>query len=196
MKIGSKTVLALAAALTVGGAATAADISSWTKPYAPFRMIGDVCYVGTAGLSAFLITTPKGDILVDAALPQSGPMIEENIEKLGFKLSDVKILLNSHAHLDHAGGLAELKKDTGATLIASAGDKPLLETGTYPGRVGDKASGFPPVKVDRVIGDGETVSLGGVTPHRPHHPRPHARLHHLDLSGGGRRCDAPGGDLL
>ena len=134
----------------------------WNKPYKPFRVIGNVYYVGMAGVSAFLIVTPKGNILTDGGLPESAPAIEKNIQALGFKLSDVKILLNSHAHFDHAGGLAKLKADTGARLYASAQDKPFLESGhiTFGPSI---ATLFPPVKVDRTVVDGDTVSLGGVT---------------------------------
>ena len=150
-------------ALAFAAPALAQTPAAWTTPYAPFRMIDNVYYVGSEGLSAFLIVTPKGDILIDGGLPSNAPMIEASIARLGFRLADVKILLNSHAHLDHAGGLARLKADTGATLIASAGDKPLLEKGVYPGFEDRASLRFPPVKVDRVIGDGQTVSLGGVT---------------------------------
>jgi metallo-beta-lactamase class B len=135
---------------------------NWNKPHRPFNVIGDIYYVGAAGVSAFLIRTPAGAILTDGGLPESAPLIEQNIRALGVKLSDVKILLNSHAHFDHAGGLAELKRATGAKLYASAGDRPFLESGriTFGPSVADP---FPPVKVDHVVADGETVSLGGVT---------------------------------
>ena len=134
----------------------------WNQPQAPFRVIGNIYYVGMAGISAFLIVTPKGDILTDGGLPESAGAIEKNIQTLGFKLSDVKILLNSHAHFDHSGGLAKLKADTGAKLTASTGDQPFLESGhiTFgPSAQIDTA----PVKVDRAVKEGDTVKLGGVT---------------------------------
>jgi len=140
----------------------AKDRVEWNKPQAPFHIIGNIYYVGMAGVSAFLIVTPKGDILTDGGLPESVPFIEQNIRTLGFRLSDVKILLNSHAHFDHSGGLAKLKADTGAKFYASAGDKPFLESGhiTYgPSSQIDTT----PVHVDHVVADGKTVSLGGVT---------------------------------
>ena len=87
-------------------------------------MIGNVYYVGPAGVSAYLIVTPQGDILTDGGLPESADQIEANIKALGFDIKDVKILLNSHAHFDHAGGLAQLKRDFGAQLLASGADKP------------------------------------------------------------------------
>jgi metallo-beta-lactamase class B len=134
----------------------------WNTPYAPFKVIGNIYYVGTAGVSAYLITSPKGHILIDGILAQSVPQIIGNVKALGFDIRDVKYLLNSHAHIDHAGGLAGLQRASGATMIASAADKPFLESGD----IGHGPSGgmkFPPVRVDRAIGDGGTLKLGGVT---------------------------------
>lgn len=125
---------------------------------APFRIVGNVYYVGTAGLSAYLITDPAGHILIDGAVPQSAKQIAANIEALGFRLKDVRYLLINHAHFDHSGGLAELKKLTGAKLLASAGDKPGLEQGKTLGR--SDLPPFPVVRVDRVIGEGEHIRLG------------------------------------
>ena len=136
--------------------------SNWTAPTKPFHVIDSVYYVGTEGISAWIIRTPKGLILLDVGMPDAAPLVEENIKALGFKLSDVKILLNSHAHIDHAGGLAKLKADTGAMLIASAGDRYALEKGVYEGSEDVHLLDFPAGKVDRLIGDGETVELGGV----------------------------------
>lgn len=155
--------LALAAALLAPVAAQAQTPASWTAPTEPFQIADNLYYVGTAGLSVFLITTPQGHILIDGAMPTSAKPIEASIAKLGFKLSDVKVLLNTHAHFDHAGGLAELKKDTGAQFAASAGDRVALETGKYVGSEDVKAFDFAPVKVDRVLNDGDTVTLGGAT---------------------------------
>ena len=143
-------------------AAALAWPSNWTAPTKPFHVIDNVYYVGTEGISAWIIRTPKGLILLDVGMPDAAPLVEENIKALGFKLSDVKILLNSHAHIDHAGGLAKLKVDTGAMLIASAGDRYALEKGVYEGSEDVHLLDFPAVKVDRLIGDGETVELGGV----------------------------------
>jgi metallo-beta-lactamase class B len=133
----------------------------WNEPAEPFRVAGNIHYVGTKGLAAYLFTTPDGHILLDAALPESVPLIEANIAKLGFKLSDIKILLNSHAHFDHSGGLAQLKADSGARLVAMDGDVSALESGTYLGSEFVEAFRAPPVKVDRVVRDGGKVSLGG-----------------------------------
>ena len=128
----------------------------------PFHVIDNIYYVGTAGVSSFLIFTLQGFILTDGGLPESAAQIEANIKTLGFNIKDVKIILNSHAHFDHAGGLAKLKRDSGATMIASAADKPILEKGRI--AFGPSATDpFPPVKVDRAVKDGDTVVLGGVT---------------------------------
>ena len=155
--------LATCAALAFASAAQAADKipADWTTPQAPFRIVGNTYYVGTKDLAVYLITSPKGDVLIDGALVQTVPQIEKNIAALGFKLSDIKLILNTHAHYDHAAGLAQLKKDSGATFDASAADKPILETGTI--SFGPTASThYPPVKVDHVVKDGETVSAGGL----------------------------------
>lgn len=156
-----KVLIALAA-LALATPAAAQYPANWTAPTEPFKIADNLYYVGTEGLSSFLITTPQGHILIDGAMPSSAKPIEASIAELGFKPADVKILLNTHAHFDHAGGLAELKKDTGAKLAASAPDKAALESGTYPGSEDVKAFDFPPVKVDRVLKDGEQVTLGGV----------------------------------
>ena len=153
----------LAAAVMATSAPALAQGNNWNTPTEPFHVIDNVWYVGTEGLSAFLFTTPEGHILLDGATPQGAPMIEANIAKLGFKLSDVKVLLNSHAHFDHSGGLAQLKKDTGAPLYAMEGDVSALEGGFYLGSESVHAMDAPPVKVDRALKDGDTVKLGGFT---------------------------------
>lgn len=155
--------LALCAALLPASGRSAATPPSWTAPATPFHVIDAVYYVGTEGISAWIIRTPAGLILLDGGMPEAAPLVEANIKALGFRLSDVKILLNSHAHFDHSGALAKLKADTGATLAASAGDRYALEHGVYPGSEDIHAFDFQPVKVDRVLADGDTVALGGVT---------------------------------
>ena len=162
-----KSFFAAAAALILAGPAHAEppfvkERAEWSVPQKPFHVIGNIYYVGMAGVSAFLITTPQGYILTDGGLPESAPFIEKNIQTLGFKLSDVKILLNSHAHFDHSGGLAKLKADTGAKFYASTGDKPFLESGHIP--YGPSAQiDTAPIHVDRAMKDGESFSLDGVT---------------------------------
>jgi len=135
----------------------------WNTPTTPFHVIGNIHYVGTKGLGSYLITTPEGHFLLDGATKEAAPLIERNIETLGFKLTDVKYLLNSHAHLDHSGGLAELKQKSGAQLVASEGDRSALEGGFYLGWESRHDLDVPPVKVDRIIADGGTLTLGKVT---------------------------------
>ena len=130
--------------------------AAWNQPVKPFKIVGNVYYVG-AHVSSFYIKTPAGAILLDAGLPETAPLVEKSIAELGFSVKDVKILLNSHAHYDHCGGLAELKKKSGARMIASERDAPVLNSGQ------GQFAAFPAVHVDRVIKDGEIVELGGVT---------------------------------
>jgi metallo-beta-lactamase class B len=126
----------------------------WNEPVPPFRIIGNIYYVGAAEIASYMIVTPSGEIVLDGGFPETAPQIEANIQKLGFKLTDVKILLNSHAHFDHAGGLAELKKRTGARLAAMDGDAAVLAKGD--------TNLLPPVAPDRILHDLDTVNLGGV----------------------------------
>jgi metallo-beta-lactamase class B len=139
------------------------DRIEWNKPMTPFHIVGNIYFVGTAGLGSYLITSPQGHILLDGALPESAPQIEQHIAALGFHIRDVKILLNSHAHYDHDGGLHELKRASGAQMVASRGDAPNIESGltdSYGAGWNSKVAG---VKVDRVIDDGAKVTLGGAT---------------------------------
>jgi metallo-beta-lactamase class B len=139
------------------------DARALNQPVEPYRIAGNLYFVGASDIGSYLITTPQGNILLDGGFVETVPQIEANVRKLGFKLEDVKILLSSHAHFDHAGGLAELKKKTGALLYAGAGDVDLLARGGK----GDFALGdrylFPPVQVDHPVHDGDRVSLGGTT---------------------------------
>lgn len=138
------------------------DGLAWNQPVEPFTIIGNIHYVGVKGVSAYLITTPEGHILIDGGMAQSAPLILANIARLGFDIHDVRYLLNSHAHFDHAAGLARLQRESGAQVIASAADRGPLEAGRFPYGPSQHIA-FPPVRVDRIIADGETVSLGGVT---------------------------------
>ena len=127
---------------------------AWNKSVEPFRIIGNVYYVGAAGVSAFLITSAEGSILLDGGLPETASQIAANVAKLGFDMKSVKYLVNSHAHFDHAGGLAELKRLSGATMVASSGDAPALKSGSRD---------MPAVVVDRIIADGESLRVGDTT---------------------------------
>lgn len=136
---------------------------SWNQPVEPYRIAGNLYYVGASDVTSFLIATPEGHVLLDGGFVETVPIIRDSVRKLGFRLEDVKVLISSHAHYDHAGGLAELKRLTGAKLAASEADAPALARGG----TGDPALGdqfpFPPVAVDRTLRDGDTVSLGGTT---------------------------------
>jgi metallo-beta-lactamase class B len=159
-------LLALASMLVVAAstlAQSSAEWRAWNEPVKPLRVIGNVYYVGAKEVSSFLITTPAGHVLLDGGFAETAPLIAENVRRLGFKLEDVKLLIGSHAHSDHAGGFAELKRLTGAKLLATEADAAMLEKGGK----GDFAWGdqfaFPAVKADRLLRDGEQVTLGGVT---------------------------------
>ncbi|MDA9509125.1 beta-lactamase [Bradyrhizobium sp. CCBAU 11386] len=141
----------------------AAVMQKWTAPFEPFQLVDNIYYVGTDGIAVYVIKTSQGLVLMDTAMPQSTGMIKDNIAKLGFKVADIKIILNTHAHLDHTGGFAEIKKETGAQLIAGERDKPLLEGGYYPGDEKNEDLAFPAVKVDRAVKEGDKVTLGDTT---------------------------------
>ncbi len=138
----------------------------WVKPVEPFHILGNIYYVGTEGLAVYFIKGEKGHVLIDGGLPGYEQIIIDNVKSLGFDIEDVKILLNTHAHFDHSGGLAALKVATGAELWASEGDVSALEGGFYLGFEGNADYSAPPVKVDRIIPDrepdfeGEVIYLG------------------------------------
>lgn len=158
-----RTTLAIAALLVAGNAARAGlDPPAWTEAQPPFHIVGPIYYVGSKGLSAYLIRTSDGLVLLDGTMEENVPMIERNIAALGFRMRDVKLLINSHAHFDHAAGLAQLKADSGARLAASARDRGALESGTPPSVTSYGVVKFPPVKVDTILADGVPVTLGDV----------------------------------
>ena len=155
---------------------------TWVKPFPPFRIAGNLYYVGSEDLAAYLIVTPQGNILINSNLESSPPQIKKAIESLGFKFSDTKILLISHGHFDHCAGSAEIKRLTGAKYEVMDRDVSVVESGGHTdfNYAADKSMWFPPTKVDRILHDGDTVSLGGttLTAHlRPGIPR--ARQHGL-----------------
>ncbi|HKZ11985.1 MAG TPA: subclass B3 metallo-beta-lactamase [Rhodanobacteraceae bacterium] len=137
---------------------------AWNAPQKPFRIYGNTWYVGPHGLSAILVDTGKGLALFDGDLPESAPQIEAHLRELGFHVHDIKWIFNSHAHADHAGGIAALQRASGAQVLASAeGARELEAGGAYPP---DPQYGFgltyTPVKRVRVVRDGETLHLGDV----------------------------------
>ena len=155
-----RSLCVLLAPVLLGAAAP--DPPEWIQPHAPFRIVPNLYYVGTEGLASYLFVTDRGLVLLDATLPENVPQIEANIRSLGFELRDVKILLNSHAHFDHAGGFSAIKRDTGATLEVMDRDVWAVEHGRH---FGDQnyVGTFPAAKVDRVLHDGSRVTLGGLT---------------------------------
>ncbi|MDQ6913654.1 MAG: subclass B3 metallo-beta-lactamase [Verrucomicrobiota bacterium] len=136
---------------------------AWNQPVPPFKIIGNIYYVGAREVCSYLITTPAGHIVLDGGFVETAPQIEANIAQLGFRLADVKILISSHAHLDHAGGLAELKEKTGAKFMAMKEDADLLARGGKDDFAFRDRLLFPPVTADRELRDGDKVDLGDVT---------------------------------
>jgi metallo-beta-lactamase class B len=145
--------------------------SSWIKPYEPFRIAGNLYYVGTYDLACYLIATPKGHILINTGLATSVPRIKKNIESVGFSLNDVKILLTTQAHYDHVAGMAEIKKLTGAKMVVHEGDRQVLEDGGDSDFIfGGKGPMFTPVKVDRVLKDNDEIQIDQTKLFVLHHP--------------------------
>jgi metallo-beta-lactamase class B len=147
-----------------GAGAPAGQANDWLVAIPAHRVVGDVYYVGSAGLASYLITTPAGHILINSSLEASVPLIQASVEKLGFRFSDIKILLISHAHGDHCAGSARVKELTGAKYMVMDGDVPVVESG---GKTDFQYGGtpenlYPATKVDRVLHDGDEVKMGGV----------------------------------
>ena len=146
------------------GSVLAQNDPSWSEPFPAFKIVSNVYYVGSRGLASYLITTPQGHILINSNLESSVPQIRQSVEKLGFRFSDVKILLISHGHWDHDAGSAAIKNLTGARYMVMEGDVPVVESGGMAdfqyGNV--TSSQYPPAKVDRVLHDGDEVKLGGL----------------------------------
>lgn len=165
----ARLVRKFSAALLVLGALLASCASAqihpnWIKPFPPFHIAGPLYYVGSEDLATYLIVTPEGDILINPCLEENVPMIQKSVEQLGFKFTDIKILLISHAHWDHDAGAALVKKLTGPRYMVMDADVPVVESG---GRAdfhyGNVASSlYSPAAVDRILHDGDVVSLGGV----------------------------------
>jgi len=142
--------------------AQTAPASDYLVPFPPHHVIGNIYFVGSKGLGIYLITTPEGDILINAGLEGNVPLIQQSVEKLGFHFSDIKILLISHAHFDHDAGSAKVKELTGAKYMVMDADVPVVESGGtkdfFYGKIA--ADLYPATKVDRVLHDGDTVKLG------------------------------------
>jgi metallo-beta-lactamase class B len=164
----------IALAMLLPAAGVQAQLNpDWTTPIAPFRIAGNLYYVGSKDLASYLIHTPKGDILINSSLPASVPLIRSSVEQLGFRFQDIKILLISHAHGDHDAGSADLIRETHAKYMVMDGDVSVVESGGATDFAYSKDP-YPAVKVDRVLHDGDEVKLGGtvLTAHKtPGHTR-------------------------
>ena len=144
------------------GQITTDEERKWNQPVAPFRIMNNLYYVGAAEVASYLVATPKGHILIDGGFEETAPMILANIQKLGFDPHDVRMILNTHAHYDHAGGLNALKGGTYATVMVSEKDAALLARGGKDDpQFGDRFR-FTPVTTDRPLRDGDRVGLGGI----------------------------------
>lgn len=139
---------------------------SWRRPASPFALADNSWYIGTEALSAVLIKTPQGAVLIDGGLPQAAKMLLQRMRELGVQPGDLRLILTSHAHCDHVGPLAELKRSTGARVVSNAETAVLLARGgsddIHFGEGFSEGLAFPPVSVDRIVMDGEVVELGGV----------------------------------
>ena len=145
--------------------------SEWVKPYQPFRIAGNLYYVGTYDLACYLITTSQGNILINTGLASSAAQIKNNIETLGFRFADIEILLNTQAHFDHMGAMAEIKKRTGARLMIDEKEADVLATGgSTDYALGKYGRTFEPVKPDRLLRNNDTIKLGNMQLIMLHHP--------------------------
>ena len=181
--------------LALGGCASQAgvpgDMQAWNRPFPPYRVLDDIYYVGTNKIAQFLIATKAGLILLDSGFEASVPQLQENIATLGFRYSDIKLILTSHAHIDHVQAHALVRRQTGASVVASSLDAPLIERGGKGDPLYDGVYAWTPSPVDRRIGDQETVTLGSTT--LTAHLTPGHTLGALtwtmQVSDGGRRLD-------
>lgn len=158
-------LVALILGSLLAGRAHAENPPDWLEPLAPFRIADNLYYVGSKGLASYLVTTPKGHVLINSSLEASVPLLQDSVTKLGFKFTDVKILLISHAHWDHNAGSAAIKKLTGASYMVMDADVAVVESGGKADfqYADTPESLYPATKVDRVLHDGDEVKLGGAT---------------------------------
>jgi metallo-beta-lactamase class B len=187
MKIRLFLALLLIVAVTICHGAVSPD---WTTPIAPFKISGNLYYVGSRDLAAYLIVTPKGNILINANLESSPPQIRRSIEQLGFRWADTKILLSSQAHYDHTGGATEILKETHAQYMVMDGDVDVIQSGGATDY--DQAlPHFPPAHVDRTLHDKDTVTLGGfsITAHKTAGHTRGCTTWTMQLHDGGRTLD-------
>lgn len=156
-------IVPLIVALGLFSLQSGSSLTPDNQPVPPYRIADGLYFVGASDISSYLITTPAGHILIDAGYESTVPQIEANLARLGFKLHDVKILLNTQAHFDHAGGFASVKRKTGAQIMITGPDVEVIESGGRADFLLGPEYRFAPVKVDRHLRDGDHVSLGGRT---------------------------------
>ncbi|MEI7736123.1 MAG: subclass B3 metallo-beta-lactamase [Ferruginibacter sp.] len=143
----------------------------WAQPYQPFRIAGNLYYVGTYDLACYFITTPQGNILINTGLKSSAKQIKQNIKTLGFKYKDIKILLTTQAHYDHLGAMAAIKKQTGAQMMVDEKDAAVMQDGgSSDYALGGHGSTFSPITPDRLLINGDTITLGNMQLQMLHHP--------------------------
>ncbi len=143
----------------------------WSQPYPPFRIVGNVYYVGTYDLACYLIVTPKGNILINTGLAASASVIKENVEALGFTFAETKVLLSTQAHYDHVAAMAVIKKRTDAKMMVDEGDAGVvMDGGSSDYELGKHGRTFEPVTVDRLLRNGDTITLGNMRLVMLHHP--------------------------
>jgi len=162
-------LIAISAAATAQRTASCPQCAEWNKAQAPFRIFGNTYYVGPRGLSSVLIASPSGHVLIDGDLPESAPLIANNIRSLGFRLEDVKLIVNSHVHFDHAGGIAQLQRGTGARVVASEWSANVLKKGGV-GKDDPQYGSIRPIAAVKNVStfhDGEAIHVGDIviTPH-------------------------------
>jgi metallo-beta-lactamase class B len=155
--------LALALASCVSQSGVPYNMRAWNRSFEPYRVIGNVYYVGSSDIAQFLIVTSAGNILLDSGFEASVPRLRENIEALGFRYRDTKLLLTSHAHIDHVQAHALVRRQTGAQVVASARDAAFLESGGKGESVFDGVYSWPPSPVDHRVNDDDQVTLGETT---------------------------------
>ncbi|RQO70254.1 subclass B3 metallo-beta-lactamase [Pedobacter sp. KBW06] len=162
----------------------------WSKPYPPFRIAGNLYYIGTDDLACYLIVTPKGNILINTGLAASLPLIKANLKTLGFKFNDIRILLTTQAHYDHMGAMSEIKKATGAKLMVNEKDAAVAaDGGSSDYALGGHGPTFEPVKTDRLLHNGDVIKLGDmrlVMLHHPGHTKGSSSFL-FDVKDGGRK---------
>jgi len=145
--------------------------TQWSQPYPPFRIVGNVYYVGTYDLACYLIVTPKGNILINTGLAASASVIKENVEALGFTFAETKVLLSTQAHYDHVAAMAVIKKRTDAKMMVDEGDAGVvMDGGSSDYELGKHGRTFEPVSVDRLLKNGDTITLGNIQLVMLHHP--------------------------